>query len=925
MYNGQGAANFVLKSGTNGFHGAVYEYFRNTHLDARSFFSAVRSVEHQNEFGYSLGGPIIKNRLFFFSNYDGFRYATMPQASLMTIPTLAERSGDFSAFPAQIYDPQTTDCSKAPCTRKAFEGNIIPPNRISPISKYFESFLPNPTNGGIQNNYLGTVPVGYHDNSTTNKVDYTLNDRNTFYVLYSHGHRNQTTPYRGNTLPLPYASTRAVDEFATTAQAKYTYVISPNLLNQVSYGFSRFAVPITNVTIAGDYPNKAGLKGLPPGEAASSFIEVAWAGPNPPDAWRSAGGGRAFNDVSNTFTLQDGVQWTRGKHALTIGGQIQWLQINEKQRTYGSLATWNFSNNQTAGFTAAGTLNTATGNAYASYLLGAVNTANIVEDSVVATGGRFRDYSWWVQDNFRVTQHLTLNLGLRHDIWLPYKEVLDRESFFNPTAPNPAAGGRPGILEFYGNGPNSCHCSTTVKTDYLDFGPRIGLAYQFLDKNVIRAGYSVMYTHRGGVGGRGGGRFGTDTLGYTASPVFNTPDSGISPAFYWDQGVPPYQHPPIFDPSFGTGFNGTNAAPATVTYGDADIGGKPPRYQNWNFGLERAVTSNLTIGASYVGSNGHRLGGAGRGIWSDQIDPKYLALGNLLQQSATPANIAAANAIIPGISLPFTGFSGSIAQMLRPFPQYNNVSDIWGDIGNSNYNSLQVTAIKRLSRGLTFNFNYTWAKAFDDTGGARTAYNLKIEKARSAVPPHVINFLWVYELPFGKGAMFGGRSRILDAIAGHWQLSGITTYRDGTPIGTIIPACNVPQAGTCYANYAPGYTGNPRINGDYGSGNLLGANTTAYLDRNAFVSPAAFTYGNTPRTGAYGLSNPAFWGQDLSLKRGFPIHEKIGILLQADAINAFNIVMFAAPALNITSANFGKITSQANGPRAVQLSARLTF
>jgi hypothetical protein len=434
-----------------------------------------------------------------------------------------------------------------------------------------------------------------------------------------------------------------------------------------------------------------------------------------------------------------------------------------------------------------------------------------------------------------------------------------------------------------------------------------------------------MYTHRGGVGGRGGGRFGTDTLGYTASPVFNTPDSGISPAFYWDQGVPPYQHPPIFDPSFGTGFNGTNAAPATVTYGDADIGGKPPRYQNWNFGLERAVTSNLTIGASYVGSNGHRLGGAGRGIWSDQIDPKYLALGNLLQQSATPANIAAANAIIPGISLPFTGFSGSIAQMLRPFPQYNNVSDIWGDIGNSNYNSLQVTAIKRLSRGLTFNFNYTWAKAFDDTGGARTAYNLKIEKARSAVPPHVINFLWVYELPFGKGAMFGGRSRILDAIAGHWQLSGITTYRDGTPIGTIIPACNVPQAGTCYANYAPGYTGNPRINGDYGSGNLLGANTTAYLDRNAFVSPAAFTYGNTPRTGAYGLSNPAFWGQDLSLKRGFPIHEKIGILLQADAINAFNIVMFAAPALNITSANFGKITSQANGPRAVQLSARLTF
>ncbi len=358
VYGGQGSTNFILKSGTNQFHGAVYEYLRNTKLDARSFFSPVRSVEHQNEFGYSLGGPILKNRLFFFSNYDGFRYATQPQASLMTIPTVAARSGNFSAFPAQIYDPATTDCSKGPCTRQAFPGNIIPASRISAVSNYFQSFLPSTTSGGIQSNYLGTVPVGYHDNSTTDKVDYTLNDRNTFYALFSHGHRNQTTPYRGNTLPLPYASTREVDELPTTAQAKYTYVISPNLLNQVSFGFSRLAVPITNVTIAGDYPTKAGLKGLPVGEAASSFPEISWTGPNPPDAWRANGGGRAFNDVSNTFTFQDGLQWTRGKHAITIGAQIQFLQINEKQRTYGSLATWNFSNNQTAGFTSAGTLNT---------------------------------------------------------------------------------------------------------------------------------------------------------------------------------------------------------------------------------------------------------------------------------------------------------------------------------------------------------------------------------------------------------------------------------------------------------------------------------------------------------------------------------------------------------------------------------------
>ncbi len=604
---------------------------------------------------------------------------------------------------------------------------------------------------------------------------------------------------------------------------------------------------------------------------------------------------------------------------------MQWLQINEKQRTYGSLATWNFSNNQTAGFTASGTLNTGTGNAYASYLLGAVNTANIVEDSVVETGGRFRDYSWWVQDNFKVTPRLTLNLGLRHDIWLPYTEVLDRESYFDPNFPNPAAGGRLGALRFYGNGPNSCHCRNTIDVHYGNLGPRLGLAFSITDRTVFRAGYSIMYTHRGGVGGRLGGRFGTDTLGYTSSPVFNTPDAGITPAFYWDGGVPPYQHPPFFDPGFGAGFNGTGAPASTVTYGDPAIGGKPPRYQNWNAALERALTNTLTLGAAYVASNGHWLGGAGRGIWSNQINPKYLVLGNLLQQPATAANIAAANAIIPGISLPFANFSGSIAQALRPFPQYNGVSDQWGDIGNSNYNSLQVTSTKRMSHGLTFNFNYTWAKAFDDTGGARSAYNLKIEKARSAVSPHVVNFLWVYELPFGKGRWLGGRNRILDAVAGNWQISGITTYRDGVPIGIIGAACNLPQAGTCYANYASGYNGTPRINGPYGSGNLLGSNTTAFLDRAAFVSPAAFTYGDTPRTGAYGISTPSFWGQDFSLKRKFPIHERIALMLQVDAFNAFNMVMFNAPALNITSSNFGKITSQANGPRALQLSARLSF
>jgi hypothetical protein len=770
------------------------------------------------------------------------------------------------------------------------------------------------------------LPLGFNNWNTTEKVDFNLNERNTVFALFSRGHRNQSTPYRevGNSLPLPYAITRLVDEVPTTGQVKHTYVASPNLINQISYGVSRFWIPITNATIDGDWMTKAGVKGLPAGEAASSFPEIAFGGPNPITGWRGTNA-RAFTEAINTFTLQDNVQWTRGKHSVTFGVQVQWNQANEKTNAYGSLATWNFSNNQTAGFDAKGTLQTTTGNSYASYLLGAVNSAGVTEDSVVGTGARYKTFAWWVQDNFKITSKLTLNLGLRHDIMLPYVEVLDRESFFNPTPPNSAAGGYPGILMFMGNGPNSCGCRTTINTDYKLFGPRIGINYTLTSKTVIRTGYTIMYTHRGAVGGRGNARTGTGTLGYSASPSFVSPDSGPTPALYWDQGVPPYSLPPFFDPTLGTGFNGSGKAASTMTYGDPEIGGRPPRYQNWNFGFEQALTQTLNLGVNYVGSNGHFLSGGGRSFWSDQINPKYLALGNLLQATATPANIAAANAIIPGIGLPFSTYSGSISQMLRPFPQYSNVIDAWGDVANSSYNSLQVTLNKRLSHGLVVNANYVWSKAFGDDAGTRSAYNWKTEKAQQIDPANTLNVLLVYSLPFGKSQRFGSGNRAVQLLAGGWQLSGITTYRSGQLFGTIGASCNTPNAGSCYADYNPAFSGPVRIGGNYGSGDVKGS--AVYLDKNAFKSPAAFNYGDTPRTGAFGLRGPSNSNQSVSLRREFAIRETWKFSLQADALNVFNWVRFAAPNINITNSNFGKITAVATGssPRVVQFVARLNF
>jgi hypothetical protein len=240
MYGGQGSTNFVLKSGTNQFHGTLYEYVRNTVFDARGFFAASRPTHRQNEFGGTFGGPIARNRIFFFSSYDGYRTKQDTRPTLISIPTLAARRGDFSGLPVPVFDPLTTNCAGRPCARQPFAGSLIPDNRISPISKVLQSYLPDPTNSTLQNNYLGSVPVGFKNDSTTNKVDMTLNDAHQFYALFSRGRRGMTTPYRNGNIPLPYTDTRTVTETMTTAQARHTWLMTSALLNQISLGFSRF-------------------------------------------------------------------------------------------------------------------------------------------------------------------------------------------------------------------------------------------------------------------------------------------------------------------------------------------------------------------------------------------------------------------------------------------------------------------------------------------------------------------------------------------------------------------------------------------------------------------------------------------------------------------------------------------------------------
>ena len=939
-FNGQGAENYTIKSGKDQFHGSGFEYFRNTVLDARGFFPVVRPPEHQNEFGFTIGGPIIKKKAFFFFSYDGWRYRVTSPTQLVSIPTLKERVGDFSELPVAIYDPLTTVAIPGGFSRTQFADpsratpanplglNIIPLARLSSISKVYQSFLPTPTNSGLLNNYLGQVPVAYNNDSFNAKIDYNLTSNQRLSGLYTHGKRSQPGPYREvstgtpqSALPLPYTSTRLVTEIPTVFQVKHSWTISPNLVNQINFGFQHFFVPITNATSAGKWSTQSGIKGLPPGDASDAFLEASFAGANAPAGWRGTDA-RDFEDNNYNYTLQDSVLWVRGKHSFKFGFQYQNVYDKTKTNDTGSLFTTAFSNLQTAGFNSAGVLQSGTGNAYASFLLGALNSATVNEDSVVATVAQFSSYSWWAADDFKVTPRLTLNLGVRHDIWLPYTEANDHFTFFDPTAPNPAVGGYPGALRFGGNyAPDaiSCHCRQIINTDHKAIGPRLGFAYSLNDKTVLRGGYGIMYTRRGAVGGRENARTGTGFTGINANAPIVSPNGSFIPALFWDSGIPPFAKGPIYDPTYQTGFATGLGSGGTLTYGNPNS--VPPRYSNWNLSIQRSLTRSLVLTAAYVGSTGKSLAGAAPGFWTNQMDPKFLVLGNLLAQNATPANVAAAAAIVPGIKLPFANFSGTIGQMLKPWPQYTSISAPYNNDGQLNYQAMQVSIQQRLSRGLTFNVNYTFSKSLGTINGFRSAYIGEKNLSTTDIP-HVWNAFYSYDLPFGKGRRFDTSNDVLRAVISGWQISGITRYASGTPLGPFTATCNVPQAGTCWASYNPSFSGPVQINGGWGHGDV---NTTSYIDKNAFISPPSFTYGNTPATGAYGLRNPHFANQDLSISRNFTIREGWRLQFGADTFNLLNSVRFGGISTNITAANFGRVSSQTNLPRVVQFKLRLQY
>ena len=995
MYEGQGIQNYVIKQGGNKYHGAIYEFARNTALDTWGFFGPAlgkKPVEHSNEYGINLSGPLIpigglKDKLFAFANYNGFRFVSEKPTSI-TFPTLAEQQGDFSALGVPIYDPTTqaqctTNNGGVPCRYQygyTYQGggtaansknpgngtqtgplNVIPASEFSQVALNLQKQIPALTNQSPTSNYFSSNRTILINWSTTERIDYTISDKDRLTFDAAIGRQasgfpqGQTTSGR-NVGPVPYNYGQAFTPKTAVGIAEEEHTFSPHILNQIKYGFARYNGPTYNADYNPAYgaANFGGITGLPAGQASNAMPIVTFSGTDAPTQWAGA---TASVTIAQNFTLVDNVQWQFGKHNLTFGAQIAWLEYLNQSATGGTTPlTLGTAVTQTAQINPANKANTytvqsGTGLAYASFLVGEFNSSSVTSYGVQEYASRFRPISPYVQDNWKVTPKLTLDLGLRWDYFPPVRENVDNMSFFNPNVANPITG-RNGALQFAGYGANTCNCDTPINTYWKNFGPRIGFAYQSDERTVWRGSYGVMFTHGNAVGGGNASSLGgaNISLGFSATSTTSSTGQDLGQLQFHGatNAYPAIQQAAgrATSPAYGTGYTvqtGYTGSPSSMAYLDPYLGSRAPEYINWSFGFQHQWTNSFTSTISYVGSQGHFLqadGSNARGYWADQLDPQYLSLGsNLSLTGAALTAYCASSNVCPSY---YTNFntSQSLATLLKPFP-FHNVSDTAGNVANANYHALQTIFQMRESHGLTFMANYTWSHSIDDGGTFRSGYFIpaaysnngqswapdRIERSSSTSnQPHHAVVTATWRMPFGRTV--ANQHLWERAVLGGFNLSTIFQAYSGSPLAVTGASCPTnPAQSTCMPSYGGNFPTSANVMTDKWGHGVTYANYTqkSYINSAAFTYAPAYTFGNLARTAPYGLYSPGNYQWDLALVRTFPIWENVKLNFRAELYNVTNHTQFLVASTQFGNASFGQVGGQANTQRQAQLSGRITW
>jgi hypothetical protein len=910
--SGGGVERFTVKSGTNELHGTLYEFLRNDKLDARGFFAARRSVHRENQYGGTVGGPIYipkvydgRNKSFFFFNYDGFKYRSGAASLVGSVPTAAFRAGDLSTLLnpdgslLQLYDYYSTaPDGQGGYTRLPFSNNQIPSNLISEVSKKIMSYVPLPNVPGSNfQNYRASAGSWNNNWAITGKLDQVISSSHRLSGMWNWGDFSDSGPV--SILPYPVRISRDGYSGNRIYRLSEDWVISPTLINHFAFGVTRQLQLLGGPEFGEPWAERVGLTGVAShGQFPVVFID-------PFTAWGQ--NQELLMTNSTTFAWSDSLTWVKGKHNLKFGFEFRKYRQNQAVPT--GTGYYTFSRYETAFPTAA--LRNSTGLAFASFLLGEVDSGSLsVFD--YTRGMRYPYLAWYAQDDFKVTPRLTLNLGLRYDLFWPMAEINDNYSIMDPSVPNPRANGLPGAIIFAGEGEGRAGRHRLYdQIAYTNFGPRVGFAWSANEKTVVRSAIGISYY---ATGVHGGGNAKPPGMGFTANPVFNSQDLGLTSGFNWAGGFPTnWDRPPFIDPGFG--FN------QSVTMWNENAKAPSTRI-DWNFGIQRQIVPNLLFDIAYVGSKSTHLT---TGVHNrNQVDSKYLPLQGLLTKRIDDPAVVAA-----GYSAPFPGFSGTLAQALRPFPQYQGVGqNNSNNMGNMSYNSLQIKVEKQFSHGLFVLSSYTWSKTLTDASSAlsgffstsaRDQYNRRLEKALSVFDtPSRLVTAFNYELPIGPGKPFANVTGVAGKLLGGWSINGYLEYQSGTPIGVGINN----QLPLFNSRNLPDVVSG--VNPMASWGDNFDPRRDLYLNINAFKEPAPWTFGNAPSV----MNVRVFPGlnENLGIIKRTTIKEQMNVEFRFEMFNAFNRVRFGGPSSNVSDPiNFGKISGQANGARVGQFALKFNY
>jgi hypothetical protein len=945
-----GVVDVNLKSGTNQVHGVLFEILQNTDLDANRWENNLagepRDPFKQNQFGAAVGGPIIKNKLFIFGDYQGTRIATsggtiqnLGYGGFYTIPTAAMIAGNFSSelgkqigtdasgnpvLQNELYNPTTTACvsgcssSNPVYTRQPYNNNVIPMSQMDSAAANIAKLWPG-TNQAIvtgnvpQNDYFTETPGALTTDQGDGRVDYRLSEKDSIFgsISWSNTSKSSIPPFTG-ALDGGNFNGSSEQDLGRNAQLSYTRVWSPTLISETRLAFSRLVTARTQANSGTDEFSALGIGGYDPTTTLNGGLPQFDLGPY---SQVGANNWLPTKEYNNVWDFIQNVAIIKGNHSYKFGFEFKPIQFPFFQvpEPHGELG---FSRTETAypstlsdtgGLN--GTFAADTGDTLASFLLGAIDSGQISTTNFISSTRQA--WAGYAQDDWKLTPKITLNIGVRYDLWSPIGEQHGRQSNFDfntltleiPTGPNQNAALPPNFNTPYTqtvNGttvtypalfPNVTVCRGCVSQylipwDKKDIGPRIGIAYNIRPKTVIRAAYGIFY---GGEENQGGNPNRGESAPFNESPQLDRPGN-----------VGEFQPDPFFANGQATGGIAigfpttvfTTTGVSSLQFREVSNDFLNPMVQKWNFAIQEQLAGNMALEVGYQGNHSsHQL-----------LQPDFNACPEV-----------------------YTTNSSINCNALRPVPDIGGISGT-SSFGLGNYNAMTVKLDKRLSRGLQFITSYTYGHALADTGttlsgspglGTKNALNT-YDSYSSASWDIRHNFTtgFNYDIPFGRGKQFGGNlNKVVDIFAGNWQTNGILTLHTGQPYTLDANGCQQVGENSCFPDAVPGMNPNAAPAG--------GRTPSEYFNTAAVTAPGALSGGNL---GMQSNTAPPTRTLDFSVFKDFPITERFRVQFRAESFNLTNTPQYNVPDLTLGDSNFGKITGTAAGSeRHIQFALRVQF